>query len=209
MHMPIWHGVTRRKHHRPGVAPNANTTHVPTAGSRAAPTKPNHTPSRHSRAKGKLLLQTVTPHAAGSRRTHVSRTQECVRTHPVTDALLSYSRARPPTRQPASPGPTCHCSSGQRHWPEPSAHGWPGASRTPAPPHLAALGVACGTDITPAGRGHKPCCAGLWAVCTRGASHAADPPGPSPVQRNTDPSTPAAQAWQAPRAPYTAGPSRS
>ena len=26
----------------------------------AAPTKPNHTPSRHSRAKGKLLLQTVT-----------------------------------------------------------------------------------------------------------------------------------------------------
>ena len=117
------------------------------------------------------------------------------------DALVSYSRARPPTRQPASHGPTCHCSSGQRHWPEPSAHGWPGASRTPAPPHLAALGVTCGTDITPAGRGHKPCCAGLWAVCTRGASHAADPPGPSPVQHNTDPSTPAAQAWQAPRAP--------
>ena len=26
-------GVTRRKHHRPGIAPNANTTHVPTAGS--------------------------------------------------------------------------------------------------------------------------------------------------------------------------------
>ena len=55
--------VTRRKHHRPGIAPNANTTHVPIAGSSAAPTKPNHTPSRHSRAKGKLLLQTVTPHA--------------------------------------------------------------------------------------------------------------------------------------------------
>ena len=50
--------VTRRKHHRPGIAPNANTTHVPTAGSSAAPTKPNHTPSRHSRAKGKLLPQT-------------------------------------------------------------------------------------------------------------------------------------------------------
>ena len=77
------HGVcvSRRKQHRPGIAPNANTTHVPTAGSSAAPTKPNHTPSRHSRAKGKLLLQTVTPHAAGSRRTHVSRTQECARTH--------------------------------------------------------------------------------------------------------------------------------
>ena len=27
--------VTRRKHHRPGIAPNANTTHVPTAGSSA------------------------------------------------------------------------------------------------------------------------------------------------------------------------------
>ena len=40
--------VTRRKHHRPGIAPNANTTHVPTAGSSAAPTKPNHTPSRLS-----------------------------------------------------------------------------------------------------------------------------------------------------------------
>ena len=26
--------------------------------------KPNHTPSRHSRAKGKLLLQTVIPHTA-------------------------------------------------------------------------------------------------------------------------------------------------
>ena len=76
--------VTRRKHHRPSIAPNDNTTHVPNAGSSAAPTKPNHTPSRHSRAKGKLFLQTVTPHAAGSRRTHVSRTQECARTHPVT-----------------------------------------------------------------------------------------------------------------------------
>ena len=29
--------VTRRKQHRPGIAPNANTTHVPTAGSSAAP----------------------------------------------------------------------------------------------------------------------------------------------------------------------------
>ena len=79
--------VTRRKQHRPGIAPNANTTHVPTAGSSAAPTKPNHTPSRHSRAKGNLLLQTVTPHAAGSRRTHVSRTlYACVITV-LTDSL--------------------------------------------------------------------------------------------------------------------------
>ena len=57
------HGVTRRKHHRPGIAPNANTTHVPTAGSSAAPTKPNHTPSQHSRAKGKLLQAVMVPQA--------------------------------------------------------------------------------------------------------------------------------------------------
>ena len=55
--------VTRRKQHQPGTAPNANTTHVPTAGSGAAPTKPNHTPTRHPRAKGKILLKMVTPHA--------------------------------------------------------------------------------------------------------------------------------------------------
>ena len=67
--------VTRRKHHRPGIAPNANTMHVPTAGSSAAPTKPNHTPSRHSRAKGKLLLQTVTRHAleADAHTSHVHK----------------------------------------------------------------------------------------------------------------------------------------
>ena len=38
-------------------------------GSSAAPTKPNHTPSRHSRAKGKLLLQTCTCSATVCNRT--------------------------------------------------------------------------------------------------------------------------------------------
>ena len=38
-------GVTRRKQQRPGTAPNDNTTHVPTTGSSAALTKPNHTPT--------------------------------------------------------------------------------------------------------------------------------------------------------------------
>ena len=56
--------VTRRKQHRLGIAPNTNTTHVPTAGSSAALTKPNQTPTRHPRAKGKIILQTVTTHAA-------------------------------------------------------------------------------------------------------------------------------------------------
>ena len=56
--------VARRKQHRPGIALNANTTHVPTAGSSAALTEPNHTPTRHPRAKGKIHLQMVTPHAA-------------------------------------------------------------------------------------------------------------------------------------------------
>ena len=57
-------GVTQRKQHRPGIGPNDNTTHVPTAGSSAALTKPNHSPTRHPRAKGKIILQMVTPHAA-------------------------------------------------------------------------------------------------------------------------------------------------
>ena len=48
----------------PGIAPNANATHDPTAGSSAAQPKPNHTPTRHPRATGKLPLQMVTPHAA-------------------------------------------------------------------------------------------------------------------------------------------------
>ena len=47
--------VTRRKQHQPGITPNDNTTHVPTAGSSAALTKPNHTPTRHPRAKGKII----------------------------------------------------------------------------------------------------------------------------------------------------------
>ena len=40
-----------RKKRRPGIAPNDNTTHVPTAGSSAALTKPNHTPTRHPAQK--------------------------------------------------------------------------------------------------------------------------------------------------------------
>ena len=56
--------VTRRKQHRPGIALNDNTTHVPTAGSSAALTKPNHTPTRRPREKGKTILQMVAPHAA-------------------------------------------------------------------------------------------------------------------------------------------------
>ena len=58
--------VTRKKQHRPGIPPNANTTHVPSAGSSAAPTKPNHTPTRHPRAKGKLLLQIYVLECAAS-----------------------------------------------------------------------------------------------------------------------------------------------
>ena len=41
--------VARRKQHQPGITPNDNTTHVPIAGSSAARTKPNHTPTRHPR----------------------------------------------------------------------------------------------------------------------------------------------------------------
>ena len=44
-----------------GESNTDNTTHVPTAGSSAALTKPNHTPNRHprARAKGKIIGQCV------------------------------------------------------------------------------------------------------------------------------------------------------
>ena len=45
--------VTRRKQRQPGITPYDNTTHVPTAGSSAALTKPNLTPTRHPREKCK------------------------------------------------------------------------------------------------------------------------------------------------------------
>ena len=79
--------VTRRKHYQPGITRNDNTTHVPTAGSSAALTKLNHTPTRHPRAKGKLIPKTVTR----SRRTHVTRTQECALTRLVMAACASPS----------------------------------------------------------------------------------------------------------------------
>ena len=44
----VLHGESNNQ---PGITPNDNTTHVPTAGSSAALTKPNHTPIRHPRAK--------------------------------------------------------------------------------------------------------------------------------------------------------------
>ena len=52
---PIQECVTRRKQHQPGITPNDNTTHVPTAGTSAALTKPNDNPTRHPRAKGKII----------------------------------------------------------------------------------------------------------------------------------------------------------
>ena len=76
--------VTRGKQQRPGIASNDNTTHVPTARSSADPTKPNHTPTRHTRAKDKMILQMVTPQAASSQRTHVARTRGRARKRPVT-----------------------------------------------------------------------------------------------------------------------------
>ena len=57
-------GVKRRKRHRPGIAPNDNTTHVPTAGGSAALTKRNLLQPDTPAQKAKILLQMVTPHAA-------------------------------------------------------------------------------------------------------------------------------------------------
>ena len=83
--------VTRRKQHRPGSAQNDNTMlfvfplcgfslslfcnyntmHVPPARSSADLTKPNHTPTRHIRAKEKIVLQMATPQASSSQRTRI------------------------------------------------------------------------------------------------------------------------------------------
>ena len=62
-------GVTRRKQHQPGITPNDNTTHVPTAGSSAALTKPNHTPTRHPRKRQNNSVNGHTP-----RRTKLTHT---------------------------------------------------------------------------------------------------------------------------------------
>ena len=75
--------VARRKQQRPGNASYDNTTHVLTGISSANLKKPSHTPTRHTRAKVKIILQMATPQAASSQRTHVSRTQGRGRTHPV------------------------------------------------------------------------------------------------------------------------------
>ena len=63
--------VTRRKQQRPGIASNDNTMHVPTTRSCADLTKPNHTPTRHIRAKEKIVLQMATPQASSSQRTRI------------------------------------------------------------------------------------------------------------------------------------------
>ena len=69
--------VPRRKQQRPGIALNDNTTRAPSARSSADPTRPNHTPTRHTRAKDKMILQMVTPQAA----THTRRTYTGTRPH--------------------------------------------------------------------------------------------------------------------------------
>ena len=78
------HSFLGRKQQRPGIASNDNTKHVPTARSSADLTKPNNTPTRHTRAKDKIIQQMVTPQAASSQRTHVSRILGRARTHLVT-----------------------------------------------------------------------------------------------------------------------------
>ena len=62
--IPPLHRHRQQLHCPAHKCPNDNETHVPTAGSSAALTKPNHTPTRHPRAKGKIIRQMVTPHAA-------------------------------------------------------------------------------------------------------------------------------------------------
>ena len=115
--------VTRRKQHQPGITPNDSTTHVPTAGSSAALTKPNHTQTRHPRAKRQNnLINGYTPRRA--KPTHTSLTYTRMRPHapshqagdhPVPAHTECHNPSNVRTqRQPGLP-PRAVSSQGQRH----------------------------------------------------------------------------------------------
>ena len=112
--------VTRRKQQQPGITPNDNTTHVPTAGSSAALTKPNQTPTRHPRAKAKQSYKRShpTPHEADAHtytrmRPHAPSHQ--VGDHPVPAHTERHNPSKVRTqRQPGLP-PRAVSSQGQRH----------------------------------------------------------------------------------------------
>ena len=92
--------VTRRKQHRPGIAPNANTTHAPTAGSSAAQRNQTilqpDTPAQ--KAKYSYKWSHPTPHEADAHTSHV---------HKIAPSRAQSPGGRPPstcthrTSQPA------------------------------------------------------------------------------------------------------------
>ena len=75
-HLTCMHTPCTAPMHRPGITPNANTTHVPTAGSSAALTKPNQTPTRHppaQKAKQSYKRSHPSPHEADAHTSHVHK----------------------------------------------------------------------------------------------------------------------------------------
>ena len=111
---PLDHCVARRKQHQPGITPNDNTTHVPTAGSSAAPTKPSHTPTRHPRAKGKLdncvLICFSTPCKLNPAEP-LDTSGTCYILHPLSKPTASTNPLPLPPPLPLSP--PCVCRSPQ------------------------------------------------------------------------------------------------
>ena len=115
--------VTRRKQHQPGITPNDNTTHVPTAGSSAALTKPYHTPtwdppggSPRNRQNNRINGHTKPTHTRITytrMRPHAPSHQ--AGDHPVPGHTERHNPSKVRTqRQPGLP-PRAVSSQGQRH----------------------------------------------------------------------------------------------
>ena len=120
---PFHSFVTRRKHHRPGIAPNANTTHVPTAGSSAGPneTKPyskptlprkwqttprnGHTPRRLKPTHTRLTYTRMRPHAPSHQ----------AGDHPVPAHTERHNPPRLRTQRKSGLPPRAASLQGRRH----------------------------------------------------------------------------------------------
>ena len=86
LHMVCTRCVTRRKQHQPGITPNDNTTHMPTARSSAALTKPNHTPTRHPLAKGKMHCTRCAVRPCSAVVAQTAKCSNSIISHPLSQA---------------------------------------------------------------------------------------------------------------------------
>ena len=116
------HGcVTRTKQHRPVIVPNDNTTHVPTAGSSAALTKPNHTPTP-PRKRQRNPTNGHTPHRMKPAHTRLTYTRmrphapsHQAGDHPVAAHSERHNPSKVWTLRQSGLPPRAVRSQGQRH----------------------------------------------------------------------------------------------